>query len=76
MQTPSLPGELILAYLVPDNDASVTAGTNDTVIDGDSNHGNPSFPEYWIETTASPTNGPFTSAADDFTEGCAAFKPA
>ena len=75
-QTPGAAGELILAYLVGDNDATVTAGTNYTLIDGDGNNGNPSYPEYWIQTTASPTNGSFISAPDDFTDGCAAFKPA
>ena len=67
---------MIVAYLVPDNDASVTAGTNYTLIDGDSDYGNPSFPEYWIQTTASATNGSFTSDADDFPEGCVAFRSA
>jgi hypothetical protein len=74
-QSPAGAGELIIGYLVPDNDFSVTAGANYTLIDVPSaSIGNPSFPEYWIQTISQATNGPFTSAADDWTEGCAAFK--
>ena len=75
-QSPAGAGELIIGYLVPDNNFSVTAGTNYTLIDTSNSNGNPVFPEYWIQSAATATNGPFTSAADDFTEGCAAFKPA
>jgi hypothetical protein len=75
-QSPAGAGELIIGYLVPDYDSSVTAGTNYTLIDVPSaSFGNPSFPEYRIQTTSQATNGPFTSAADDWTVGCAAFKP-
>jgi hypothetical protein len=75
-QSPAGAGELIIGYVVPDNNFSVTAGTNYTLIDTSNSNGNPVFPEYWIQSAATATNGPFTSAADDFTEGCAAFKPA
>jgi RHS repeat-associated protein len=74
-QSPVGSGELIIAYLVPDGDFSVTAGTNYTLIDVPNSPDNPAFPEYWIQSSAQSTNGPFTSAADDFTEGCAAFRP-
>jgi RHS repeat-associated protein len=73
--TPGAAGELILSYMVPDWDFSVTAGANYTLIDLPNSPDNPAFPEYWIQTTAQATNGPFTSAADDWTVGCAAFKP-
>jgi RHS repeat-associated protein len=72
---PGAAGELILSYMVPDWDFSVTAGANYTLIDLPNSPDNPAFPEYWIQTTAQATNGPFTSAADDWTVGCAAFKP-
>ena len=75
-QTPAAAGELILSYMVADADFSVTPGTNYTLIDLPNSPDNPAFPEYWIQTTAQATNGPFTSAADDWTVGCAAFKPA
>ena len=75
-QSPSGTGELVISYLVPDWDFSVTAGANYTLIDLPYVSDNPAFPEYWIQTTAQATNGPFTSAADDWTVGCAAFKPA
>jgi Concanavalin A-like lectin/glucanases superfamily/Domain of unknown function (DUF2341)/NHL repeat len=75
-QLPAEAGDLIIGYLVPDWDNTVTAGTNYTLIDTSTSTGNPAFPEYWIQSTASATNAPFGSAADDWTEGCAAFKPA
>ncbi len=74
-QSPSRAGELVIGYLVPDWDSSVTAGTSYTLIDTTTAYGNPGFPEYWIQTGLSATNAPFTNAADDWTSGCAAFKP-
>jgi hypothetical protein len=74
-QTPARAGELILAYLVPDNDSSVTAGTNYSLIDTNLYYGNPTFPEYSIQSAPSATNGAFVNDADDWSEGCAAFKP-
>lgn len=75
-QAPAGSGELVVAYLITDNDPTAAAGTNYTLIDSSSYLNNPSFSEYWIQTTATATNGPFVSAADDFTAGCAAFKAA
>ena len=50
---------LIISYLVPDWGFSVTAGANYTLIDLPNSSDNPAFPEYWIQTTAQATNGPF-----------------
>jgi hypothetical protein len=72
--SPAGNGELIMGYGAFDSDSSVTAGANFTLIDT-TNLGNFSFPQYWIQTTATATNAPFTSAADDWISGCAAFKP-
>jgi hypothetical protein len=72
-KTPSMPGELIVGYLVPDA-ATPTAGTNYTFIDQITAVG-PVYPEYWIQTSAIATNAPYVSAADDWIAGCAAFKP-
>jgi hypothetical protein len=75
-QSPAGNYELVVGYAVFDSDASVTAGTNYTLIDTNaSTTPNPVFPEYWIQKTGTATNGPFTSASDDWTDSCAAFLP-
>jgi RHS repeat-associated protein len=75
-QSPIDSGELILSYLVPHHDTSVTAGSSFTLIDAPNSSDNPAFPEYSIQSTPQATNGPFTSSADDWTVGCAAFRRA
>jgi hypothetical protein len=57
-----------LAFASFDN-VTPTAGTNYTML----NTTDFLYTEYWIQTTATSTNGPFVSAADDWIDGCAAF---
>jgi hypothetical protein len=65
-------GELVLSYAVFDNDTTSTGGTGFTQINPTGEY---SITEYQIQTTATPTTGPFVSAADDWVTLCAAFKP-
>jgi hypothetical protein len=70
-QPPSAAGELIIAATGYNADTP-TAGASYTLIDG--NNSTLYYPEYWIQTTATATNGPFTAASDDWTDQMAAFK--
>jgi len=70
---PATDGELILAFLQNDSFNAVTAGASYTLIDTYATNG--SYPEYWIQTSKTATNGPFIEAVDDWVDTCAAFKP-
>jgi len=55
--TPTSNNEIVFSGLY--RAATPTAGTNFTLIDGSGSL----WPEYWIQTTATATNGPFTVSA-------------
>lgn len=74
-KTPSSGNELVIAAAGFDSDTTATAGTSYTLVDAQG-AATRLFPEYWIQTTATATNGPFTSASDHWTDQMVAFKSA
>jgi uncharacterized membrane protein len=72
-KTPSENGELIVAAVGLHTAGTPTAGANYTLIDGAST--TQWWPEYWIQTAATGTNGPYTWPSDNWTDMMAAFKP-
>ena len=73
-KTPAANGELVIAAVGPGDAGTPTTGANYTLIDGA-----PLtlwWPEYWAQTTPTPTAGNFTWPSDDFTDVMAAFRPA
>ena len=73
-KTPAGNGELVIAGLGLYSSGTPTAGANYNLID--SAAASQWWPEYWIQTTASPTAGNFIRGSDNFTDMMAAFKPA
>jgi hypothetical protein len=73
VRTPAGNGELIIAAC---GFASATpaAGANYALIG--SNTQTLWFPEYWIQSSSTATNGPFTASSDNWTDQMAAFIPA
>ena len=70
---PAAAGELIIGNL--QTSAHVpTAGTNYALTDSAST--TYLWPEYWIQTTATATNAPYTNSSDNWTDQMVAFKPA
>jgi type IV secretory pathway VirB3-like protein len=72
-RTPGNANSLVLVLGAFDS-ATPSVGTNYTVIDTDPSNSS-YLMQYWIQTTATSTNGAFVSAADDWSVGCAAFHP-
>jgi hypothetical protein len=72
-KTPAGNGELIIAGLGLYSAGAPTAGTGYTLID--TAPATQWWPEYWIQTTASPTAGNYVRSSDNFTDMMAAFKP-
>ena len=71
--TPAAAGELIIGCLT--SSAHVpTAGTNYSLTDSATI--TYVWPEYWIQTTATATNAPYTNSSDKWTDQMVAFKPA
>jgi hypothetical protein len=75
-KTPSAGNELVIAYAEGDNQTWGTGvtGANFTGLTT-SQTSNPSAAQYWIQTTATATNGAFANPDDDWGAGCVAFKP-
>jgi uncharacterized membrane protein len=73
-RTPSGNGELIIAGLGLYFAGAPTAGTNYALIDAAP--ATQWWPEYWIQTNASPTAGNYSQSSEYFTDMMAAFKPA
>lgn len=71
-KTPTRDGELIIGGMLSANNTP-TAGSNFTLID--SNTTTLYWPEYWIQTTATGTNAPYTMTSDSWTDQMAAFSP-
>lgn len=70
--TPSFSNELVMGNLLTNNVTSPTAGTNFTITDGAP--GPDLFPSYWVQSTATSTNAPYTlPTADWWTDQMAAF---
>ena len=70
---PAAAGELIIGNVA--TSAYVpTAGTYYTLTDSAST--TYLWPEYWIQTTATATNAPYTNSSDKWTDQMVAFKPA
>lgn len=73
-KTPSGANELVIMYTESDN-TTFTVGTNYTAL-STSQSNNASLAQYWIQTTATSTNGASaTGTSDDWGTGCAAFIP-
>ena len=72
-QTPAANGELVLASVGLHTSGTPSAGANYSLIDGAS--ATKWWPEYWIQTTATPTAGNYTWPADTWTDMMAAFMP-
>jgi hypothetical protein len=72
-KTPAGNGELVIAAVGLGNSGAPTAGASYTLIDGASS--TQWWPEYWVQTTATPTAGNYTWPSDDFTDVMAAFNP-
>lgn len=70
--TPLGNGRFINATASFDSATTPTAGTNFTLLDGAS----VLWPEYWIQTTATATTGPFTSSNLGYAVALSAFAPA
>jgi len=73
-QTPAGNGEVVISALVEATQENPTAGTNYTRIAA--NNSSLLFAEYWIQTTATATNAPWTQTAVAWTDQMAAFKAA
>jgi len=73
-KTPSTNGELVIAAVGLLNANPPTPGTNYSLIDGATQ--TRWWPEYWVQTTATPTAGNYTWPSDTWTDMMAAFKPA
>lgn len=72
--TPAHSNELILGYLTTNETYPVTAyGTNYTGVDADTTGNGVAYPEYWIQTTATAANSPYTEAADVWVDQQAGF---
>ena len=71
--TPTGAGELIIGALMTSAHIP-TAGTNYVLTDGALV--SYVWPEYWVQTTATATNAPYTNSTDRWTDQMAAFKPA
>lgn len=71
-QTPANNGELILGT-VSVSAGTPVAGTNYTLIDVDTT--TITYPEYWIQTSKTATNAPYTLASADWDDMCAAYLP-
>lgn len=69
--TPSYANEVVIGYVFTDDFASSTPGASYTSIDIDSTFG--TTPEYWIQTTATSTNTPYTHAAATYDDLMASF---
>ena len=69
-KTPAYANELVIG-LTTHASSSATAGSGFTLIDQSASTA--VFPEYWIQTTATSTNAPFTAAADAWIDQMAAF---
>jgi hypothetical protein len=73
-RTPSGNGELIVTALGPATAGTPTPGSHFALVDGA-----PStqyWPEYWVQGTATSTNGNYTWPSDTWTDLMAAFRPA
>ena len=73
-KAPAANGELVIAAAALYNSGTPTAGTNYNLIDGAST--TRWWPEYWIQTTATPTAGNYTWPSDTWADMMAAFRPA
>jgi len=70
--TPAVPGELVIGNLVTATQVP-TAGANYSLTDSaTTSH---LWPEYWVQTTATATNAPYTNSADNWSEQMVAFIP-
>ncbi len=74
--TPAQNGEVILGFLVSSLNVVPTPGTNYTMPSGLSTGLMQVFPQWWIQTTATPTNAPWTQASSDWNCQMCAFKAA
>ena len=73
-RTPSGNGELVISALGPATAGTPTAGSNYALIDGATR--TQYWPQYWVQPTATPTNGNYTWPSDTWTDLMAAFRPA
>ncbi len=71
---PGVDGELVISALGPATAGTPTAGSRYTLIDGAPQ--TQLWPEYWVQTTATSTNGNYTWPTDTWTDAMAAFRPA
>ncbi|MGA9061103.1 MAG: choice-of-anchor D domain-containing protein, partial [Terracidiphilus sp.] len=71
--TPAAAGELVIGNLITSTHVPA-AGANYAFTD--SATVTYLWPEYWIQTTATATNSPYTSSSDNWTDQTVAFKPA
>lgn len=69
--TPTNPNEVVVGYVFTDDFVSSTPGASYTSIDIDSAFG--TTPEYWIQTTATATNTPYTHSSQTYNDMMAAF---
>jgi Putative Ig domain len=72
-KTPAAAGELIIGNLMTSAHVP-TAGTNYTLTDSAS--ATYMWPEYWVQTTATATDAPYTNSSDNWTDQMVAFGPA
>src|SRR5271165_3007437 len=72
-KTPAVNGELVIAAVGLGNAGTPSPGVNYTLIDGATS--TLWWPEYWSQTTATPTAGNYTWPSDSFTDLMAAFRP-
>src|SRR5271157_4372042 len=72
-QTSAVNGELVIAAVGLHTAGTPTQGASYTLIDGATS--TLWWPEYWVQTTATPTAGNFTWPSDSFTDMMAAFRP-
>jgi len=73
-QSPTTNGELILGFLTNGNCTTPTPGTNYSLLTGLA--ANCEWPEYWIQTTGTATNTPYTMASDTWRDEQTALLPA
>jgi uncharacterized membrane protein len=73
-KTPAESGELIVAGLGLYTAPAPAAGTNYSLID--TAPATQWWPEFWVQTSATPTAGNYIRSSDNFTDMMAAFKPA
>ena len=78
-ESPTGAGELVLGALLTNGQTPSAAGTNYTLIDNSvacSVSGSPClYPEYWIQTSATSTNFPYTLSSDSWEDLGAAYLP-